>query len=63
MVILSSLVRNGVKSRHLYQIKDYVTVRQARIKFWGVKPDFNAFENGTPHGRILGPTFFFSPSR
>ena len=56
--VLTSLVRKGIKGHLLAWNKNYLTNRQARVKFQGNLSTYKDLENGTPQGGILSPYLF-----
>ena len=57
-VVLSEIVRAGVKGNILKVLSDYLTDRRAVVAFQGCTSNRTTFENGTPQGSTLSPTLF-----
>ena len=55
---LLSLARKGSKGHLQAWCKNYLTNRQARVRFQGVLSELKRLENGTPQGGILSPFLF-----
>lgn len=53
LAILSSLIRKGATGRLLSRITECLIDGQTTVRFKGVKLDFKALENDTPHRGIL----------
>ena len=56
--ILSGHVRAGVKGKLLSRIKDFLSNRRAFLRYQGGLSHTQNFENGTPQGSTLSPSFF-----
>ena len=57
-VIINALIKLKVGSKLLRWVKDFLTDREAHVKFQGEKSETKNFENGTPQGSLLSPTLF-----
>ena len=57
-VIVDLLIKKGVKGNMLGWIADYLTDRQARVRFQGHYSEYEDFENGAPQGGVLIPNLF-----
>ncbi|XP_076069753.1 uncharacterized protein LOC143041629 [Oratosquilla oratoria] len=54
--ILAALVSKGVMGRMLAWLRAYLQHRRARVKFQGLKSNFQRLENGTPQGVSSAPS-------
>ena len=57
-VILSLLAAKGAKGHLLGWIRDFLTGRQARVRFQGRGSSPHQHEHGTPQGSVLSPFLF-----
>ena len=58
LAITTTLAKKGVKGRLLGWIQNYLTQREARVRFQGATSSYRVHENGTPQGGILSPMLF-----
>ena len=57
-VILHLLAAKSVKGNLLNWVKDFLTGRQARVRYQGRASSFHLHEHGTPQGSVLSPFLF-----
>jgi len=56
--ILHELTLLGVKGKLLLWIKDYLSLRRARVCYQGTYSNYGELELGTPQGGVLSPSLF-----